>query len=447
MKRLSMQNEKKLQLERIAMVRFPEVWYWVVVTGVIILAAGVTTLFGETNDVPVLEETSSPDNTGESDPVPEVELQPEDPVSRDTTVNVDPSAKVELQKLFNDLRKEYLDTRAKSIDWWLEFIAIVLTFFAVLIAIAGYIGFREFRRLREEASQHVAQIRKDKAESDELMQNMRQRGNAEVFDMLLGNDEFEESLRDLLQNSELSVIDKAIADASALQRDGAIKDAIEKWRSIANIVGEADSDLAARSWFSVGYLHSQEEEPEEAIPAYDKAIYLKPDYAEAYNNRGASNGELGQYDAAITDLNEAIVLDPNDAEAYYNRGIVQFERDNYDAAFTDFDRAILLKPTHTRAIFNRGILKARLGQYDAAITDLDKAIMLDPDDAQAYYSRGCIKFLLGVSRDASVNFDESIHFENAKSDFQTALDLAIQQGQTELKTDIEERLHELNNVE
>ena len=58
-----------------------------------------------------------------------------------------------------------------------------------------------------------------------------------------------------------------------------------------------------------------------------------------------------------------------------------------------------------------------------------------------------MKFLLGADTEASVNFDESIHFENAKSDFQNALDLAIQQGQTELKTDIEERLRELNNVE
>ena len=124
---------------------------------------------------------------------------------------------------------------------------------------------------------------KDKAESNELMQNMRQKGNAEVFDMLSGSEEFEENLRDLLQNSELSVIDKAIADASMLQQNGAIEDAIEKWCSIANIVEETDSDLAARAWFSVGYLYSQEGEPEKAIPAYDKAIYLRPDYAEAYN--------------------------------------------------------------------------------------------------------------------------------------------------------------------
>ena len=429
------------------MVRFSGVWYWILIVVVVILAASITILFGETNDVPVVEETSSPDTLKEADPVIEVKLQPEDPASRGTTVNVDPSTKVELQQLFNDLRKEYLDIRAKSVDWWLEFIAIVLAFFAVLIAIAGYIGFREFRRLRDEASQHVAEIRENKEESNELMQNMRRRGSAEVFDVLAGNEEFEENLRDLLQNSELYVVDKAIADAYMLQQKGDIEDAIEKWRSIANIVEETDSDLAARAWFSVGYLYSQEGEPEKAIPAYSKAIYLRPDYAEAYNNRGSSNGELSQYDNAIADFNQAIILDPNDAEAYYNRGIVHFSRNNYDDAFTDFNMAILLKPNHTSAHVNRGLSRARLGQYDAAIADLDQAIRLDPNDAQAYYNRACVKSVLGVRGAASENYDESIHFEDAKLDFQTALDLAIHQNQTELENDIKEKLRELNGVE
>ena len=73
--------------------------------------------------------------------------------------------------------------------------------------------------------------------------------------------------------------------------------------------------------------------------------------------------------------------------------------------------------------------------------------MLGPNDTQAYYNRGIVKFLIAIHRTASADFDELILFEDAKSDFQIALDLAIQQGRTELKTDIEERLRELNDVE
>ena len=426
------------------MARNKTILFSFIITVSAILVVNLTILFAQIDDTSEVDKTGPRDSSIEEDPT-ELQVEDNDAIESSTTEKVDPSSEVQIQRLFNALRKEYLDDRSEYIDMWLAVIAIVLTFFAVVIAIAGFIGFREFRRLRDEARLHVTAIQKDKVESDELLQSMRQRGSAEVFDMLPGSEEFVEDLRNLLQNFELSAIDKAIADASMLQKNGAIEDAIEKWSSIANIVKETDSELAARAWFSVGYLYSQEGEPEKAIPAYDKAIYLRPDYAKAYNNRGASNGELGQYDAAITDLNMAIVLDPNDAEAYFNRGIVHFTSEEYESAYADFDEAIRLKPTHTEALINRGLSKARLDQYDAAITDLDMAIMLDSNDAQAYYNRGCIKFILGVRSAASVNFDDSIHFENAKLDFQTALDLAIQQGLTELKNDIEERLNELND--
>ncbi len=48
---------------------------------------------------------------------------------------------VEIQRHFNELRGELLDKRAVSIDRWLSVIAIVLTFFGVVVAVAGYIGF------------------------------------------------------------------------------------------------------------------------------------------------------------------------------------------------------------------------------------------------------------------------------------------------------------------
>ena len=46
-------------------------------------------------------------------------------------------------------------------------------------------------------------------------------------------------------HTELSVIEKAIVDASNLQQVGAIEDATEKWRSIANIAEEIDDGSRA----------------------------------------------------------------------------------------------------------------------------------------------------------------------------------------------------------
>ena len=67
---------------------------------------------------------------------------------------------VELQRRFNELRRELLDDRAKLVDWWLVAIAIVLTFFGIVVAIAGFMGFRRFRKIETDAKNSVETVTK-----------------------------------------------------------------------------------------------------------------------------------------------------------------------------------------------------------------------------------------------------------------------------------------------
>ena len=48
----------------------------------------------------------------------------------------------------------------------------------------------------------------------------------------------------------------------------------------------------------------------QAIEDYDRAIEIKPGYAEAYINRGVAYNGLGNYRQAIEDLNRAIEIKP-----------------------------------------------------------------------------------------------------------------------------------------
>ncbi len=59
--------------------------------------------------------------------------------------------------------------------------------------------------------------------------------------------------------------------------------------------------------------------PRKAIECLNKAIKLKPDFAEAYYNRGIAYAVIGQHLRAIEDFNEAIRLKPDDADAHKNR--------------------------------------------------------------------------------------------------------------------------------
>src|SRR5262249_13540429 len=56
-----------------------------------------------------------------------------------------------------------------------------------------------------------------------------------------------------------------------------------------------------------GRGHAQmERHPRKALEDFSRAIELKPDYAEAYNNRGRAHAHLGEYSQAIEDFSQAI---------------------------------------------------------------------------------------------------------------------------------------------
>ena len=60
---------------------------------------------------------------------------------------------------------------------------------------------------------------------------------------------------------------------------------------------------------------------EEAIVAYTKALSIKPDFADAYNNMGNALKDKGNLEEAIELYKKSISLNPDYADAYYNMGI------------------------------------------------------------------------------------------------------------------------------
>ena len=65
---------------------------------------------------------------------------------------------------------------------------------------------------------------------------------------------------------------------------------------------------------------TKKSEYEKSIKHYTKAIELKQDFPEAYNNRGNAYYHIGDYNRAIEDYDKAIEIQPDLAELYHNRG-------------------------------------------------------------------------------------------------------------------------------
>ena len=335
-----------------------------------------------------------------------------------TLPNVATNFEVQVQTRFNEIRRELLDEQASFIDRWLNVIAIVLTFFGVVIAIAVFIGFSRFREIEKEAKSsvkivtdaaevaehHLLDIQKKSDEATDMIKGMQAESAAENPTVAT------RTIANIRENPDASLVEKAIADAMSLQQQGKQEDAIEKWRAIAEITEESDNALAARAWFSIGFLSSVDNIPEK-ISSYDRAIQLKPDMAEAYSNRGNAKGGLGRYEDAIIDYDKAIQLKPDMAEAYSNRGAAKGGLERHKDAIIDYDKAIQLKPDLADTYSNRGSSKSDLGRHEDAIIDYDRAIQLKPDLADAYSNRGSSKSDLGRHEDAIIDYDRAIQLK------------------------------------
>jgi Tfp pilus assembly protein PilF len=148
--------------------------------------------------------------------------------------------------------------------------------------------------------------------------------------------------------------------------------------------------------------------PEEAVASYDKAITLRPDYAEAYNNRGTALRSLQRPQDALASHDRSIALKPGYAEAHYNRGIACEDLRRPQDALASYDAAIALRPDYVDAYYNRGNALADLQRHEEARASYDQAIGLKPDYAEVHNSRGNVLVVLQRPEEALASYDQAI---------------------------------------
>jgi tetratricopeptide (TPR) repeat protein len=147
---------------------------------------------------------------------------------------------------------------------------------------------------------------------------------------------------------------------------------------------------------------------EESIASYDRAISIKPDFAEAYSNRGNLLKDLNRLNEAVASYDRAIALNPKLAEAHSNRGNALKELGRLDEAIASYDHAIALTPNLTEAHNNRGNVLKELKRLQEAVASFDRAILVNPDYAEAHYNRGnALKELRRVD-EAIASYDRAI---------------------------------------
>ena len=155
---------------------------------------------------------------------------------------------------------------------------------------------------------------------------------------------------------------------------------------------------------------------EEALASFDRALRLKPDYAEVLANRGNALLRLERLEAALACYERAIALKPDYFTAHYNRGNALLALNQPDEALDSYDRALALSPNHLEILNNRGNALLRLGRTGEALASYEQALALAPASAEAANNRGNALAAMGHVGQALASFDAAVALDPDKAD-------------------------------
>ncbi|WP_240611661.1 tetratricopeptide repeat protein [Roseovarius nitratireducens] len=168
--------------------------------------------------------------------------------------------------------------------------------------------------------------------------------------------------------------------AEALRTTGKPDAAAEVLAQLAGHLPEiVDIHVAA------GDLHREQEEYEEAIAAYDRAVTLleerdNPQWF-VYYVRAIAHERLDNWPEAEADFRRALDLNPDHPQVLNYLGYTMVEKGvNLDEALDMIERAVAARPDSGYIVDSLGWVLYRLGRYDEAIGHMERAAELMPTD-------------------------------------------------------------------
>ena len=166
-----------------------------------------------------------------------------------------------------------------------------------------------------------------------------------------------------------------------------------------------------------GACYKQIGQLEEAFKSFQKAVDLKPDYAEAQYNLGVTIHELGQMDSAIKCYERVLAIQHAYPNAHNNLGQILLESGQPDAAMNHFEWAVAYQPEFSEAHNNLGSSLLALRQVNTSVTHYEKAIAIKPDYQLAHNNLGIAYQRLGEIDKAFKSFERALAI---KSDYAKA---------------------------
>jgi pSer/pThr/pTyr-binding forkhead associated (FHA) protein len=152
---------------------------------------------------------------------------------------------------------------------------------------------------------------------------------------------------------------------------------------------------------------------EQAIAHYNSVLETRPDFYEAWYERGLALEHRGYYPEAIASFDRALSLKPkNDAtnEIWHDRGnALQYGLGEYMDAIACYDRVLQTNPAHELAWLNRGnAFLYGIYQAEEAILCYSRVLALNPENVLAWRNRGNALAELCRYEEAIASYDRAL---------------------------------------
>ncbi|MCJ7496854.1 MAG: tetratricopeptide repeat protein [candidate division Zixibacteria bacterium] len=279
-----------------------------------------------------------------------------------------------------------------EINW----VTVIFLILAILGIIATYHTYykgkkrekeKEEKKFKENIIERVAKVEASLEMLTKLYPQLKALEKLENSEKLqLSPEDIKKTVSDVLKTTNITpeAIDLRIEE-TLKKRLSKIDENIATFTT--NILNEADKRFKApvgdpSDYLSLGNVEFSKATYSKALELYEKAIELKPDFAEAWSNKGAALIKLNRHAEALQAFEKAIELKPDDAEAWSNKGVALDNLNRHEKALKAHEKAIELKPDDANAWFNRACLYSFKGEKEKALSDLKKAIELDISNKQ-----------------------------------------------------------------
>jgi tetratricopeptide (TPR) repeat protein len=187
--------------------------------------------------------------------------------------------------------------------------------------------------------------------------------------------------------SESSSAQESVASLAEFEPDATRASGRGPFAEVGSNANAANSQNAVE-WFERGCeLDAEESKWVEAIEAYETALEIAPDYADAYCNLGAVRYNQGQRAEARRAFEACLEREADHVEANFNLANVLEEEGDDGAAMAHYRRALAADPLYPDLHINLALLYEKIGRTRPACDHWRRYLQLDPRGSWAEVAR------------------------------------------------------------